>query len=305
MNVNYFETYITVVDKESFSEAAKVLSLSQPAISFQIQAIEKKYGQKLLDRSGPKVQLTEAGKIFYSYAKQIRKLDRTLSESIDELQGVVRGRLVLGASTIPGEYIVPKILGKFIQKFPDVEPELEIGDTAEILQKIKEHEIDIGFVGASPESNNLQVEEFVTDRLILILPPHHSLASRQSITIEEVLRQPFIQREVGSGTRRTIEEVLSRQGISHVNINEVIDLGSTQAVLAGVEAGLGVSIISKHAAKKALALGTVKSVSFENIEFPRDLYLVFDKSRFLTRTQKEFIRFSLGKRELEGQIPEP
>jgi DNA-binding transcriptional LysR family regulator len=146
-------------------------------------------------------------------------LDRTLSESIDELQGVVRGRLVLGASTIPGEYIVPKILGKFIQKFPDVEPELEIGDTAEILQKIKEHEIDIGFVGASPESNNLQVEEFVTDRLILILPPHHSLASRQSITIEEVLRQPFIQREVGSGTRRTIEEVLSRQGISHVNIN--------------------------------------------------------------------------------------
>lgn len=299
MNVNYFRTYITVVEKESFSEAAKALSLSQPAISFQIQAIEKEYGQKLLDRSGFRVQLTEAGRIFYDYAKQILKLDRALSESIDELQGVVRGRLRLGASTIPGEYIVPKLLGKFIKLFPDVEPELEISDTAEILGKIKEHEIDIGFIGAPPEANNLQVEKYITDNLILILPTNHPLASKNAVTVEEAIKQPFISREIGSGTRKTIEEALEKQGIVTSSINEIMDLGSSQAVLAGVEAGLGVSIISKHAAEKALATGTVKTVPFKNIEFRRDLYLVFDKNRFLSRTQKEFINFALGKEELE------
>ncbi len=298
MNINYFKTFITVVEKASFSEAAKVLSLSQPAISFQIQSIEKEYGQTLLDRSGLRVQLTEAGKIFFNYAKQILKLDRALSESIDELQGVVRGRLVLGASTIPGEYLVPKILGKFIKEFPDVETELEIGDTAEILEKIKEHEIDIGFVGALPKPNNLQIEEFVTDDLILILPPNHPLASQEKVTIEEVLGEPFVLREKGSGTRKTIEETLEREGMSPQSLNEVIDLGSTQAVLSGVEAGLGISIVSKYAAKKALILGTMKTVPFSNIEFYRNLYLVFDKGRFLTRTQKEFINFALGRREL-------
>jgi DNA-binding transcriptional LysR family regulator len=299
MNISYFRTYITVVEKESFSEAAKALSLSQPAISFQIQAVEKKYGQTLLNRSGPRIQPTEAGKIFYGYAKQIMKLDRALGESIDELQGVVRGRLVLGASTIPGEYIVPKIIGKFVGRFPDVEPELEISDTAEILEKIKEQDIDIGFVGAPPEPDHLQVEKFVTDNLILVLPPNHPLTTRKSASIAEVIKQPFILRETGSGTRKTIEDALEKHKITHKSINEIMDLGSSQAVLAGVEAGLGVSIISKYAADKALALGVVKTIPFKDIEFRRDLYLVFDKSRFLTRTQKEFIRFALGKQELE------
>lgn len=294
MNINYFRTFITVVEKRSFSEAAKTLSLSQPAISFQIQSIEKEYGQILLDRSGLRVQLTEAGKIFYSYARQILKLNGALSESIDELQGVVRGHLALGASTIPGEYIVPKILGQFIKKFSDVEPELEISDTAEILTKIREHEIDIGFIGALPDSNNLQVEKFVTDELILIMPPNHPLASKGKVKIEDILKEPFILREIGSGTRKTIKETLEKAKIQLENLNEIMDLGSTQAVLSGVEAGLGISIISKFAAEKALALGTVNTVPFKNISFSRDLFLVYDKKRFLTRTQKEFIKFALS-----------
>jgi len=293
MNINYFKTFITVVEKGSFSDAAKALSLSQPAISFQIQAVEKEYGQTLLDRSGAKVQLTEAGKIFFNYAKQILKLNRVLSEAIDELQGVVRGHLALGASTIPGEYIVPKILGQFIKEFPNVEPALEISDTAVILNKIEEHEIDIGFVGASPEPNNLQIEKFVTDHLILILPPNHQLSAKGSVAIEEILKEPFILREVGSGTRKTIEETLQKHGLSLGSLNEVMDLGSTQAVLTAVEAGLGISILSKCAAEKALALGTLKTLPFSDIDFSRDLYLVFDKRRFLTRTQKEFIEFAM------------
>ena len=293
MNINYFKTFITVVEKGSFSDTAKALSLSQPAISFQIQSVEKEYGQTLLDRSGAKVQLTEAGKIFFNYAKQILKLNRALSEAIDELQGVVRGHLALGASTIPGEYIVPKILGQFIKEFPNVEPALEISDTAVILNKIEEHEIDIGFIGASPEPNNLQIEKFVTDHLILILPPNHQLSAKGSVAIEEILKEPFILREVGSGTRKTIEETLQKHGLSLGSLNEVMDLGSTQAVLTAVEASLGISILSKCAAEKALALGTLKTMPFSNIDFSRDLYLVFDKRRFLTRTQKEFIEFAM------------
>ncbi len=155
-------------------------------------------------------------------------------------------------------------------------------------------------MGAPPEPNHLEVEKFVTDTLILIMPPNHPLAAKERASIQDVIKQPFIAREVGSGgTRKTIENALQKQNIAPAQINEIMDLGSSQAVLAGVEAGLGVSIISQYAAEKALALGTVTTIPFKDIEFRRDLYLAFDKSRFLTRTQKEFIRFALRKQELQ------
>ncbi|MDI6891733.1 MAG: selenium metabolism-associated LysR family transcriptional regulator [Actinomycetota bacterium] len=293
MNLSYFKTFLTVVEKKSFSGAAKALNLSQPAISFQIQTIEKEYGEILLDRSGSKIVPTEAGKIFSYFAKEILRANDMLGESLDEFRGIVRGRLKIGASTIPGEYVLPRLLGKFKQKFPEVQPTLEISDTKEIIEKLGAHEIDIGFVGAHPKKGTLKVERFAADELILILPPDHSLKSRKRLGFQEIIKEPFILREIGSGTRKTLEGALNGQGLSLEDLNVTMELGSTQAILTAVEGGLGISILSRWAAKKALKLKTVRTVPLET-SISRDLYLIYDERRFLSRAQREFIDFVLG-----------
>ncbi|MDP3012619.1 MAG: LysR family transcriptional regulator, partial [Candidatus Subteraquimicrobiales bacterium] len=150
MNLIYFKTFLIVLEKKSFSGAAKELNLTQPAISFQIQAIEKEYGEMLLDRSSSRIAPTETGKIFAYFAKEILRANEVLKESIDEFKGIVRGKLRIGASNIPGEYILPEILGAFKKSFPDVNLALEIGDTEKVIQRLEDREIDLGFVGDAP-----------------------------------------------------------------------------------------------------------------------------------------------------------
>ncbi|MEW6189858.1 MAG: selenium metabolism-associated LysR family transcriptional regulator [Actinomycetota bacterium] len=293
MNISYFKTFLAVVEKKSFSEAAKVLNLSQPAISFQIQAIEKTYGEVLLDRTGPKVRLTEAGEIFQRFAREILRANESLEQSIDELKGGLRGRLKLGASTIPGEYVVPKILGGFKEKFPNVELTLQIEDSEQIVEKLVNAEIDIGFIGAYIPKENFKLTKLATDELILILPANHPLCTKESMSVKEILREPFIVREVGSGTRKSFEKVLEKLDLSLDDFNVVIELGSTQAVLSAVEGGLGISVISRWAAEKALRLGTIKTITLKDIDLHRDLYLVYDQRRLFTRIQKEFVKHIL------------
>ncbi|MDO8886452.1 selenium metabolism-associated LysR family transcriptional regulator [Candidatus Oleimmundimicrobium sp.] len=295
MNLNYFETFIIVIEKGSFSKTAKAMDVSQPAISFQIQAMEKEYGQTLLDRSGNKTRPTEAGKIFYRFAKEMVRNNELLKESLDEFKNVVRGKLVLGASTTPGEYIVPKILGQFKKKFPDVEPELYIADTDDIVEKLINHEIDIAFVGRKILKDDIEHKKFTSDELILIVHPSHQLAKKNAVTLEEVISYPLILREEGSATRKTFENLLKNQDILEKNLNVTMELGSIQAILSAVEADLGISIISKYAAEKELALGLIKTVPFKKIHLTRDIHLIYNKNRSMTKAQKEFIDFALIK----------
>jgi len=295
MNLDYFRTFIKIVEKGSFSETAKLMDVSQPAISFQIQAMEKEYGQILLDRSGNKAKPTETGKIFYRFAKEMVRNNELLKEALDELKNVVRGKLVLGASTTPGEYIVPKILGQFKKKFPDIEPELLIADTDDILEKLINHEIDIAFIGREISKDNLESKKFASDELILIVHPNHQLAKKKVVALKEVISYPLILREKGSATRKTFENLLKNQGVPEKNLNVAMELGSIQAILAAVEADLGISILSKWAAEKDLSLGTIKTVPFANINLVRNICLVYNKKRVMTKAQKEFIDFALRK----------
>ncbi len=295
MNLDYFKTFIMIVEKGSFSETAKAVDISQPAISFQIQAMEKEYGQILLDRSGNKAKPTETGKIFYRFAKEMVRNNELLKEALDELKNVVRGKLVLGASTTPGEYIVPKILGQFKKKFPDIEPELLIADTDDILEKLINHEIDIAFIGREVLKDSLKSKKFASDELILIVHPNHQLAKKKVVALKKIISYPLILREKGSATRKTFENLLKSQGIPEKNLNVAMELGSIQAILAAVEADLGISIISKWAAKKDLSLGTIKTVPFADINLVRNICLVYNKKRIMTKAQKEFIDFALRK----------
>jgi DNA-binding transcriptional LysR family regulator len=291
MNINYFESFVEIAKRGSFSEAAKALNFSQPALSFHIQALEKIYGETLFDRSGNKIRLTEAGKAFLPYAKEIVRTNNRLVESLNELKGKVRGRLALGASTIPGEYILPKLLGKFIAFFPEVEPSMEIADTGIVIDKIKRHEIDLGFVGAHPPETNLQTVPFAEDDLVLVCPTSHRLAKKTSVTVKQVQKEPFILREEGSGTRTTFEKALRKKTFSIKDLNIVMELGSTQAIMTAVESGLGVSVVSKWAIEKEIALNRLAALTIEDLDLSRHLFLAFNKERPLTRVQKEFIDF--------------
>jgi DNA-binding transcriptional LysR family regulator len=294
MNINYFKTFVTVVEEGSFSEAARLLKLSQPAISFQIQALEKHFAEPLLDRTGARIEPTAAGKVFLRFARKIVSLNQDLEEAIDQLREAVRGQLTLEASTIPGEHVVPKILGKFIERFPQIDLSLEISDTGKVIERIAEHRVDIGFVGAQPPKRfkNLKVERFATDTLVLVLPRDHPLATKSKVSIRDILDQPFILREEGSGTRRTFEQALKQAELSLDDLKIAMALGSNQAILAAVEAGLGVSVLSKWAVEKAEKLETVKTASVSDLDLKRDLYLVYNVGRPLSRAQQAFLELA-------------
>lgn len=294
MNINYFKTFVTVVEEGSFSEAAKLLKLSQPAISFQIQALEKHFAESLLDRTGARIEPTPAGKVFLRFARKIVSLNQELEEAIDQLRETARGELTLEASTIPGEYVVPKILGKFRERFPQIELSLEISDTGKVIERIAEHRVDIGFVGDQPPKRfkNLKVESFATDTLVLVLPKDHPLSTKDKVNIRDILDQPFILREEGSGTRRTFEKALKKAELSLDDLNVTMELGSNQAIIAAVEASLGVSVLSKWAVEKAEKLGTVRTAPIIDLDLKRDLYLVYNAGRPLSRPQQAFLELS-------------
>ncbi|MCK4777841.1 MAG: LysR family transcriptional regulator, partial [Actinomycetia bacterium] len=198
MDLNYFKTFITVVDRKGFSQAAKLLNLTQPAVSFQVQSLEKHYQITLIDRSSYKFKLTEVGQIFYKTSKKLLDTEKKLSDEVDTYKEKVGGELILGASNIPGEYILPGILGGFKKINPEVKVSLEIGDTAEIIDNIVQHHIDLGFIGSVPDKGNLEYKKFKTDELLLVVPKGHAFL-KKPFTLDDLCSEPFIIREEGSG----------------------------------------------------------------------------------------------------------
>ncbi len=291
MNLDYLQTFITVVEKGGFSKAAEVLSLTQPAVSFQIQTLERELGEKLIDRSSAKIKLTPAGEIVYKYAHKLLKEKGRLEESLAKMSGAVRGELHLGASTIPGEYILPAILAKFKKDFPDVDLHLQIEDSYEVSKKVSQHEIDIGFTGSKFSTHPVIFEDFASDELLLITSSHHPLASRKEVSLSQILKEPFILREEGSGTRKTLQEALKKKGYSLDDLNVVMELGSTQSVITGVAADLGISVVSEWALKPYLKTGMLKSLKIKNLPLKRKIYLVYHPRAHFSHTQKVFLDY--------------
>ncbi len=293
MNLSYFKTFTVVVNTGRFSEAAKVLRLTQPAISFQIQALEKRYGETLLERSGGQLSLTPAGEIFLDYARRIVDLNDELHTRIEKVKEDVSGRLSLEASTIPGEYVLPKLIGRFLSEYPAVDVSLSISDTDEVIDHILERQIDIGFTGARPKSKakKLRFTEFIKDELVVVTPPGDPYASRKQVKIKDIVDRPWVLRESGSGTRKTFAAALKKAGLSEKDLKHRMELASNQAILAAVEAGLGISVISRWAAQGAAKAGAIGLVKISDIDLTRNLFLVYDADKPLSRAEETFIDF--------------
>ncbi len=274
MNLSYFRSFAEVVKRGSFSEAGKALGLSQPTISFQIQRLEGDLSVKLLERQGGRVIMTEAGKQFLAFVERVMSEQIALQERLSVLRTEVVGRLSLGASTNPGEYILPHILGEFRKRFPKVEAVISIADTAEIVDRVMDRQYDAGFVGAEVKRRGLVANKIKDDELVLIAPPGHPLTGKKSVSLSDVEKEDFVLREEGSGTQKTVEQLMVAAGLQPSHLKIALVAGSNQAVITAVEAGVGVAFASRMAASRSLQLGLVKVLPLKDLSWKRGIYFI-------------------------------
>ncbi|MFZ5632197.1 MAG: LysR family transcriptional regulator [Bacillota bacterium] len=285
---NQLYIFKTVADKKNFSRAGELLNMTQPAISQHIHALEDYYGVKLFERSSKKVELTQAGAILYNYAREILGLHQVARRAVSDLVDTVTGKLTIGASLTIGEYVLPRLLATFARKYPDVEYSVWVGNTELIHERTREGTIDIGLVEGVVEDTQLNIKTFLPDELVLVAPVLHPLAAKTSVSREDLKECVFVIREEGSGTRLAVEEFFQKAGFRP---EKIITLGSTQAIKEAVEAGLGITILSKWCLRKELLLGSLKLLRIKGVEIPRWFFLIQLKDKFQSRACDEFVKF--------------
>jgi DNA-binding transcriptional LysR family regulator len=283
--------FYTVARLLSFTKAADSLHMTQPAVTFQVRQLEEHFNTRLFDRTHNKISLTAAGEQVYAYAEKIFELYDELENSVRALTGEISGVLILGASTTIAEYMLPALLGDFKDKYPDVTIRLKVSNTDGIVSMVENNVIDLGVVEAPVTNKNLMVEACRTDRLVAIAPPGHPLAENKTIPLQSILDYPFIAREEGSGTREVIMEYLKEGGLDPSQLNVIMELGSLEALKGAVEAGIGVSVISRATLVKEIKLGSLEVIELEP-PLERPFSFVHQKHKFRQRAMDELLEFA-------------
>jgi DNA-binding transcriptional LysR family regulator len=277
----------------SFTKAAELLHMTQPAVTFQVRQLEEHFNTRLFDRTHNKISLTDAGERVFAYAEKIFQLYDEMENSVRELTGEISGVLILGASTTIAEYMLPALLGDFKEKYPDVNIRLKVSNTDGIVSMVENNEIDLGVVEAPVTNKNLAVEACRTDRLVAITPPGHELTKekQETIPVRDIVKYPFILREEGSGTREVIMDYLKHAGIDETQLHIIMELGSLEALKGAVEAGIGVSIISRATLMKEIKLGSVEVLELDP-PLERPFSFVHQKHKFRQRAMDELLEFA-------------
>ena len=291
MDLWQLNIFCKVVELKSFSAAGKTVHLSQPTVSSHIKDLEDHFDCRLIDRLSKEAVPTKAGEILYRYATRLIALRDETETALAEFHGKVKGHLVVGGSTIPGVYILPKMIGRFIQEYPEVRVSLLNGDTEEIVNRILEGSLELGVVGAAAGDKKIVQEKLLEDELRLVVPSDHKWASRKRIGLETFKKEPFISRETGSGTLASIRESLDKQGIGLDDLKVVSEMGGTEAVIQGIKSKVGVSILSPVAVTEELRCGVLKVLTVEGLDLKRNFYLSYHKYRGKSPIGRVFIDF--------------
>jgi len=292
LDLRKLELFYWVAELKSFSLAADHLSLRQPTVSAHVRELEEKLGGKILNRVGGGVTPTALGQVLLEQAKALLGLKRETLAALDHFHGRVRGELLIGGSNIPGEYILPRKLGAFIKKYPEVKPILRIGDSAGIVETVLDGEVELGFVGFKGEDRRLSFQKIWRDEMVLTVPKGHPWARHKSVDVSVLAKEGFISREGGSGTWRSIRNLLSRKGQEPEKLLRVImELGSTEAVKEALIAGLGISILSRTSIQREIRDGLLKEVAIRGLKLERDFFLLFHRRRPLSPVSQAFIHF--------------
>ena len=291
MDTRQLQAFCTVVEKKSFSQAAEQLGVTQPAVSLQVRALEERLGQTLLDRSGRRVEPTEAGRRLYRSAQRMLALEEQLMEEVAADDGRLAGTLSIGASTGPGAHLVPLLLCEFQREHPDLHVALSIWDTQMVIDRIADRQLEVGVVGALRRHRSLEFEPLVRDQIVLAVPPGHAAAGG-TISVEDLKQETLIVMQEGAGVRQVVEEELRRAGLRLRGVEPKLELGLQESIKSAVAGGYGVSFISKTAIEGELAAGRLAAAQVEGIEPARQIYLVRARGRSITRAAEAFLEFA-------------
>jgi DNA-binding transcriptional LysR family regulator len=293
MDLWQLHIFCKVIEQRSFSKAAQIVYLSQPTISSHIKDLEDHFGTRLVDRLSREVIPTKAGELLYGYAKRLIALRDKTEAAMADFMGNVKGHLYVGGSTIPGGYLLPRLIGRYSQMFPEVHLTLRVADTSEIVQEILKGQIEMGVVGARAENKQLLQTALLEDEMKLVVPGDHKWAQRKHVSIEELLKEPSIIREAGSGTLASFARHLNRKGFDLNDLNIVAEMGSTEAIRQGIKSHVGVSILSQIAVADDVAAGLLKTVGVHGLSLKRSFYLTVHKQRSISPLCRTFIDFLL------------
>ena len=292
MDTRQLAAFCSVVERRSFSQAAERLGVTQPAVSLQVRALEKRFGRRLLDRSGRRVEPTEAGMRLYRNAQRLLALEEQLFEDVaGGGDGALTGDLKLGASTGPAAIVVPLLLCEFQRGNPGVHVALTVGDTQRIVDEVAERRLELGIVGAARRHRGVRFEPFLRDEIVLALPPRHRWAGR-TVGLEELREEPLIVMQEGAGVRQIVEDELRKAGVRLRELDVRLELGLQESVRSAVQAGYGVTFISRRAVESELAAGTLAEARVQGLDATREISLVRGAGRSSTRAAAAFVEFA-------------
>jgi DNA-binding transcriptional LysR family regulator len=292
METKQLAAFCAVVERKSFSQAAERLGVTQPAVSLQIRALEERLGQRLLDRSGRRVEPTEAGRRLYRNAQRMLNLEENMLADVAAAdEGKLAGTLKIGASTGPGAHLVPILLCEFQRAHPGLRVALSISDTQAVIEQVAARELELGVVGALRRHRSLEFQPLARDEIVLAVPPGHQAAGG-NVTLEELQLETLIVMQEGAGVRQVVEEELRRAGLPLRGLRPQLELGLQESVKSAVAAGYGVAFISRTAIEGELAAGTLAWARVADIEPSRQLYVVQARARPATRAAGAFLEFT-------------
>ena len=286
MNLHQLRIFYTVARLGSFSRAAEELRISQPSVSIQVADLERSMSVDLFEQLGKRIYLTDAGRVLEDYARQILNLVEEANSALAEVAGEYRGRLTIGASSTPGTYVLPRVIGAFQERFPNVTVTLDIANTRRIQERILRNELDVGIVGWEVSSHNLEVLPLLEDELVLVVPPGHQLAQAETVQAKVLRDQRVIMRERGSGTREAAEAALREAGVV---LSPAMELGSNEAIKETVAAGLGVTILSTLAVAPEVAARRLIVVPMNDVSIRRSFRVVYHRDKRMGKALRTFL----------------
>jgi DNA-binding transcriptional LysR family regulator len=284
------QVFHTVAKQLSFTKAAELLFMTQPAVTFQVKQLEEHFNTRLFERSHGKISLTPAGELALDYAERILNLTAEMEARISELTGQVSGPLLIGASTTIAEYMLPRLLGEFKRLHPETQARLTVANSETIENKVADHTLDMGLIESPSHHPNLVTQVCCEDELVMICAPFCDIARLPSVSPKDVASQPYISRESGSGTRECIDDFFRVNGVSLDEINLVMELGSREAIKGAVASGLGVAVVSSTTVDKEVRLGELTAIPL-NPPLRRQLSLVYPQEKFRSKLLQSFLDF--------------
>lgn len=294
-DLRQLEIFCKVVELGSFSRAAEEVFLVQASVSERIANLEAAIGARLLDRLGRQISPTRVGEILYKHALLLLDMKKTARLEIEHFLGQKKGEILMGGSTIPGEYILPRVLTEFNRRYPLISITMDIRDTSEIERRVIEGKLELGIIGSKSTHPSLVHYEIWQDELVLAVPADHRWAGEKEVRLEELVKEPFIIRETGSGTLKIIESHLKQKKSTDL-FNVIARFGSSTAIKEGVKEGLGVSILSSRAIQNEIAIGSVRALKIKDLPMFRSFYLIRDKRRIASPLCQAMLDFLLAGR---------